>query len=408
VYIKEEGKEKKIISHPFTPIPTDTKKGSHMETLAKKNGGSKGRDKRGSKNSSKGIRLTGMDKEPSGGYKEHIERQGFLLFKVDYRWFEWGIIKTKDFSIVFADTPMHAADMNKSDMVRYVGTEGKDVEGFVQFHEMMWAKLGGLVSRIPGLLRSDVPKPNVFKIEGNLSMGGNFVDTLQCTDATIHAYRMLWFNRPVHVHVCVFGNSVGKNGFYEKREIFFKSTHDCESGTVFGPDVFKNVSGKEVTVKVGEGEVLLIPAPSCFHPLTGGREIMMGTALYGKQEGHGLKLAFSASAMRDWDKVNNNDMGMIKAMVKGSKGVQPGEIKKRELYKREDRAVSIWPAHNTVTSLKRKAIPYSREDKKARKEGDATNKTDRRVNEEDAMDSDSSESMVIEQEDENTGQYKPV
>jgi len=303
-------------------------------------------------------------------FKAIIKKTGFFLLQVDSPWTDWKELcrDESEFTQVFKGLPMHTGDLNEDTFITARRIKWRDAQAMRKLGNMvgnLWYKdLLGYSKKNETLVGS----PWIIKLSSRLGLGGHFVDTIQNLEREIPGVRLVWFDRDVHVHLSIFQTEIGSDDFYANRSRYFGAVGALKTGTAFGPDVYRKVSGKTITMPVKAKEVLVVPSPCSFSPVTGGHEINMGTVLFVGKAGKSLlddlkslnmNLGFAASVLNFWDKRQAMDEEALEEMVKESFRMQPDELQVREWHEKRDVAHVIWPPSAVATAMTRMEIPGS-------------------------------------------------
>ena len=315
------------------------------------------------------ITLKEWDTEPLD-YNTSILTRGYVLLESSYEMPDWGKIREREYVPAVKNKLVHVPNANLDYLV---GVAKLDSDQFSDVLLELFHKKWHRFSSDSEISYSDLPKPDtyVYRLGGSLVLSGNFVDNIQAGGTNVEGYRLLWFNKSTRVKLARFP----KETFARTRNLYFggihKITSDPYNGTlVFGKDAFTSKYGDSGTLKIEPHQVLVLPAPSSFHPINEGRETLMGTMLIPLSgnlapltTGPELTLCFSATLFhgRQVDSevdgidetfpefLNEEDLQAIRKSTSGSFRMSPGKGRNEVFLEVNEKHVVIYPPERLLT-----------------------------------------------------------
>jgi len=222
-------------------------------------------------------------------------------------------------------------------------------------------------------------KFSVLRFSKTLALNGSFVDThVDADDSSIDGYRVIFFDRPVSVLVDLFhgAHSTGEpsssssaapvdKSFFNQRKAFWDDFHflDAHLG-LYGKGSYLSTSGSSSIIDVGADQILILPAPSSFRPLSSKDDYYMATAFFPSFEsnpidegGPNLALALSTAAVTTkfpgnktsvFDRLGETDKAVVEACGKATLAQDPATYR-------------VFTAPQDVTAVKHPIWPPSKE-----------------------------------------------
>ena len=315
------------------------------------------------------ITLREWESEPLD-YSTSILKRGYILLDSSYEMSDWGSIREREFVPAVKNNLVHVPNADLDYLVGVTKMESNQFSDvLLELLHKKWHRL----STDNEISYSDLSKPDtyVYRLGGSLVLSGNFVDNIQTGGTKVNGYRLLWFNKPTRVKFARFP----RESFGRTRNLYFGGIHKLTSdpyngALIFGKDAFTSKSGDSGTLKIEPHQVLILPAPSSFHPINEGRETLMGTMLLPISgnlapltSGPELTLCFSATLFHgrqvdsEIDGIDETfpeflkevDLQAIRKSTSGSFRMSPGKGRNEVFLEVNEKHVVIYPPERLLT-----------------------------------------------------------
>jgi len=233
------------------------------------------------------IYLLRYEEEPSAGYGKMLQSEGFLTFRFNCEAME--LASETGFETAFAGPDTYALNLQKDEYVKFAVAK-EEAGSFRRALKLLKAAFEPLQDPIQGT----GPAIYAFKLAAALVLPGNFIDRAEVRANLTGGCRAIWFNQNIQIHFRRHSDSAG-NQFEENSKSFIELMKGLECGiTVFDGKAYGSTCGDGAVMELAKHDILLLPVPCSFHPLTSGKNVYMGTALFqpslqsGTDVGHGL------------------------------------------------------------------------------------------------------------------------
>jgi len=246
------------------------------------------------------VYLSRYTQEPDD-YMAELRNTGFFIIEIQTdEPIPWCEVRAVDFEQYFTDSLLSAtAAAGQNEPFLPVSTIPLPVCNFTTFLvSFLYDKLGTTLFGKPRDKDLHPLSFSVFRFSATLVQVAQLVDSdvTVAEDDTISGYRVIFFDKPVKVLIDVFDggptqptamdgaetNTVVDLSFQGQRKAFwsdftFLDDNERKLG-LFGPKAYLKTSGHSSMVHLDPNQVLLLPAPCAFRPLSSEDNYHMATA----------------------------------------------------------------------------------------------------------------------------------
>jgi len=303
------------------------------------------------------IFLLGHEIEEPSGYKLMFEKAGYVLIHVDFEPLLWNSLKEPE--VAFKGFPVDINDLGNDSLISLFRCSIERTPFYkalrLLFRDCLGKRLLGYESR------TDIGKipAYVFKFDENIVLAGHFIDKIRPKKGETPAYRAIWFNEEMEIHIARFKNDLN-DSMYAKQKAFFDTISLLKAGVnIFGGAVYGNTCGDTGSVSLARNQVLLLPSPCCFYPITSGKKVYMGTALFTtagfqewRREDHGLEMCYSPAMFKltkGWNKIkHDSDIKKCREAMKAAAQVSEINLRSWTGFEHRNVRISIYPAKKVL------------------------------------------------------------